>query len=201
MAAYPGSNGRIAFVSKGNIFTIRPSGKGLTKLTSLGHASGPRWSPNGAKLAYLYRGNLWIMNADGSGKTRITAAAPRYTDGRATWSPNGRYLAFVKTQAGRAFGYLTRYDTVTHRFVTFTGSISGPHVDQIQALPGTAVAWQWARNAGLRADQVHRSRLVPEPAGLRYPGADHRGELPGNAVHAHRAHADHHLGYHPARRV
>ena len=147
VAAYPGSNGRIAFVSKGNIFTIRPSGKGLTKLTSLGHASGPRWSPNGAKLAYLYRGNLWIMNADGSGKTRITAAAPRYTDGRATWSPNGRYLAFVKTQAGRAFGYLTRYDTVAHRFVTFTGSISGPHVTRIQALPGTAVAWQWARNA------------------------------------------------------
>lgn len=147
-AAYPGSDGRIAFVSKGNIFTILPSGKGLAKLTSLGHASGPRWSPNGARLAYLYRGNLWIMNANGSGKTRITAGAPRYTDGRATWSPNGRYLAFVKTQAGRSFGYLTRYDMVTHRFVAFTGSISGPHVVAILALPGTAVAWQWARNAG-----------------------------------------------------
>jgi hypothetical protein len=147
-AAYPGSDGRIAFVSKGNIFSILPDGKSLTKLTRLGHASGPRWSPDGAKLAYLYRGNLWIMNANGSGKTRITAAAPRFTDGRATWSPNGRYLAFVKARAGRSFGYLTRYDTVTHRFVTFTGSISGPHVTPIQALPGTAVAWQWARNAG-----------------------------------------------------
>jgi hypothetical protein len=88
------------------------------------------------------------MNANSSGKTRITAAALRFTAGRPSWSPNGRYLAFVKTRAGRSFGYLTRYDTVTHRFVTFTGSISGPHVTPIQALPGTAVAWQWARNAG-----------------------------------------------------
>jgi WD40-like Beta Propeller Repeat len=50
-AAYPGSDGRIAFVSKGNIFSILPDGKSLTKLTSLCHASGPRWSPDGAKLA------------------------------------------------------------------------------------------------------------------------------------------------------
>src|SRR5579859_3413813 len=45
--AYIGSDGRIAFVRNGNIFSIKPDGTGLAKLTHLGHASGPRWSPNG----------------------------------------------------------------------------------------------------------------------------------------------------------
>ena len=68
-AAYPGSDGRIAFVSKGNIFTILPDGKGLVRLTSLGHSSGPRWSPSGARLAYLYRGeevvDVWPIDLRG----------------------------------------------------------------------------------------------------------------------------------------
>ncbi len=146
-SAYLGSDGRIAFVRNGNIGSIKPNGTGLRKLTNRGHASGPRWSPNGTKLAFIDRGNLWIMNANGSKKRRITNAAPSFTDGRPTWSPNGRYLAFVKTQRRHSFGYLTRYDTVTGRFVTFTDKIRPPHLIKVAALAGSAVAWQWAINA------------------------------------------------------
>ncbi len=144
--AYIGSDGRIAFVRGGNIFTIKPDGTGLKKLTHLGHASGPRWAPSGTKLAFIYRGNLWIMKANGSGKTQITDAAPRFTDGRPTWSPNGRYLAFVKTFRHRSYGFLTRYDTVTHRQVSFTDTINAQLI-KVAALASSAVAWQWALNA------------------------------------------------------
>jgi hypothetical protein len=144
--AYLGSNGRIAFVRDGNIFTIKPNGSGLKKLTYLGHASGPRWAPNGTRLAYIYRGNLWIMNANGSGKIQVTDTAPRLTDGRPTWSPSGRYLAFVDTRRHRSFGYLTRYDTVTRRFASFTDRIN-THLVKVAALAASAVAWQRARNA------------------------------------------------------
>src|ERR1017187_560176 len=65
-AAYPGANGRIAFVRGGNIFTIEPSGSGLSRLTSGARHSGPRWSPSGSRIAYLSQGNLWIMAANGS---------------------------------------------------------------------------------------------------------------------------------------
>jgi hypothetical protein len=146
-AAYPGADGRIAFVRNGNIFTIEPTGIGLRQLTTRGHADGPRWSPNGQRIAYLYRGNLWIMNANGSAKVQITNAAPQYTDGRPTWSPNGRYLAFVETQQHRSYGYLTRYDTVRHEFNSFTDVIEPPHLIKIALLPATAVAWAWARDA------------------------------------------------------
>lgn len=160
--AYMGSDGRIAFVRNGNIFTIRPDGTGLRKLTNRGGASGPRWSPNGTELGFVFRGNLWIMKANGSKKTRITDSAPRYTDGRPTWSPNGRYLAFVKTLRHRSFGYLTRYDTVTRRFVTFTDKIGTPREINVAALPGTAVAWQRALNA---TGQAFGSFLLYEGAG------------------------------------
>ncbi len=145
-AAYRGSDGRIAFVRGGNIYSIKPAGTGLVKLTTDGRASGPRWSPSGSQIGYLDGGNLWIMNADGSHKRQITNAAPGDSDARPSWSPSGRYLAFVKTARHRSYGYLTRYDTVTRRFATFTTMINPPHLIKVTALPA-AVAWTRARNA------------------------------------------------------
>jgi hypothetical protein len=150
-ASYPGADGVIAFVRGGNIYTIKANGVGLHRLTSSGRDSGPRWSPDGSQIAYLDRGNLWIMTAAGHGKTRLTDAAPRYSDARPSWSPNGRYLAFVQTEEGHKYGYLTRYDTVTHQFATFSTPYQSeqPTVRQVKvtALPDP-VAWAWALSAG-----------------------------------------------------
>jgi WD40-like Beta Propeller Repeat len=145
--AYPGANGRIAFVRNGNIFSIipTPAPHGLAELTHSGHASGPRWSPDGTRIAFLFRGNLWIMGANGGHKTQITHAAPLFTDSRPTWSPNGRYLAFVRTRRHHSSGRLTRYNTVTRHFVTFTDTING-HPVRVAALPAP-VAWAVALNA------------------------------------------------------
>lgn len=144
-AAYPGKPGLIAFVSKGDIFTIQPNGAGLKRLTGDGHASGPRWSPNGTKIAYLDGGNLWVMNANGSNKTRLTNQAPAFTDSRPAWSPNGKYLAFVRTARHAAFGYLTRYNTANGIQVRFTTTVNG-HLIDVTALPAP-VAWTLALNA------------------------------------------------------
>ena len=153
-AAYSGADGLIAFVRQANIYTINPEspapGSTVRRLTTDGHDAGPRWSPDGKHIAYLDRGNLWIMRANGSHKHRITGQAPGYTDARPSWSPNGRYLAFVKTRRGARSGYLTRYDTKTGRFATFSTPFHSeqPTTRQIKvtALPA-AVAWAWARDA------------------------------------------------------
>lgn len=142
-AAYLGSEGRIAFVRHGDIYSIKPTGTGQRLLAGGGHDSGPRWSPNGSRLAYLDHGDLWIMNADGSHKHQITAGAPRTTDGRPSWSPSGRYLAFVRTARSARHGILTRYDTVSGHFRQFTASFEGGPV-AVPAVPGTAVAWNVA---------------------------------------------------------
>ena len=150
-AAYRGSEGRIAFVRGGYIYTIEPGGTGLRRLTRDGADSGPRWSPNGTRIAYIDHGNLWIMRANGSHKRRVTHAAPGFTDARASWSPNGRYLAFVKTARHHASGFLTRYDTAAHRLVTFSTPFESeqPTTRQVKvtALPA-AVAWTRATDPG-----------------------------------------------------
>jgi hypothetical protein len=142
-AAYPGRDGLIAFVRDGNIFTVNPDhpASGAVRLTTDGHASGPRWSPNGTQIAYLDSGNLWVMKANGSGKKRLTDSAPRYTDSRPSWSPNGAYLAFVQTQRNHADGNLVRYNMARHNIRYFTTTVSGS-LQRVVALPAP-VAWTW----------------------------------------------------------
>ncbi len=146
-AAYPGADGLIAFVRDGNIVTIDPTTHPATQktLTTGGHASGPRWSPNGEDIAYVDDGNLWIMNANGSHKKRLTDSAPAYTDSRPSWSPNGRYLAFVRTKRGQRYGYLARYSFSSRTMNTFTTTVNGKLIS-VPALPAP-VAWTWTQTA------------------------------------------------------
>ena len=139
-AAYPGSDGRIAFVRNGDIYSVAPSGTGLRLLAGGGQDAAPRWSPNGTRIAYLDKGNLWVMHADGSGKRQLTRDEPAYSDGRSAWSPGGRYLAYVRTAHGSPVGYLTRYDTATGTVSGFTTTYGGTLI-KVPARPGTAVAW------------------------------------------------------------
>jgi hypothetical protein len=145
-AAYIGSDGRIAYVRGGDIYSISPAdpGAGSKLLAAGGRDSGPRWSPGGKRLAYIDGGNLWVMNANGSHKRQITRSAPLFTDGRPTWSPNGRYLAFVRTARHARIGYVTRYDAVTRHFNTFTARI-GFHLIKVPGVPGSATAWHIAQ--------------------------------------------------------
>jgi hypothetical protein len=164
-SAYPGNQGRIAFVSRGDIVTIEPNGTGLTRLTGDGHASGPRWSPDGKKIAYIDAGNLWVMNANGSHKTRLTDNAPAATDSRPTWSSNGQYLVFVKTARHAAYGYLTRYNTATKNQVTYTDTITIGHLIKVAALPAP-VAWTHASNGGYFI--AYEGAAAQCPAPFRY---------------------------------
>jgi len=160
-AAYPGLPGRIAFVRGGDIFTIQPNGTGLTRLSGDGKASGPRWSPDGKKIAYLDGGNLWVMNANGSHKTKLTSQAPFYTDSRPTWSPNGQYLAFVRTARHAASGYLIRYNTVTKGLASYTTTVNG-HLIKVAAL-SAPVAWTHASNGGYFIAYEGAAALCPAP--------------------------------------
>lgn len=102
-AAYPGTNGRIAFVrpdsnysQTGDIWTVAANGSSPRRLTTSNDNSGPAWSPNGKLIAFASSRagswDVWVMNADGSGLRRITTAASNEKD--PTWSPDGRWIAF-----------------------------------------------------------------------------------------------------------
>lgn len=80
-AAFPGANGKIAFVSDrdGNfeVYAMNSDGSSVTRLTNNPATEGePAWSPDGTKIAFESGrdGNveIYVMNPDGSGQTRLT---------------------------------------------------------------------------------------------------------------------------------
>jgi Tol biopolymer transport system component len=102
--ALPGDNGRIVFVSSGEIYTMMPDGTDIKQLTSNAAADGqPAWSPDGTQIAFtsnrdaIRAGEIQIykMDADGTNQIRLTTDSPLYDRRvRPAWSPNGDQIAF-----------------------------------------------------------------------------------------------------------
>ncbi len=97
------SNGRIVFgrwssAATSDIFSVRPNGSGLKRLTFTGAGWYPAWSPDGRRIAFTGRDNaIWIMRADGSRPRQVTH--PGTADQAPCWSPNGVWIAFDRFKA------------------------------------------------------------------------------------------------------
>ena len=93
------------------IYLMDVNGKNTTRLTDNDtHDSSPVWSPDGQTIAFISTGgtswvrigantyqshantNIYLMNADGSDVRQLTY--DNISDGRLSWSPDGRYIAF-----------------------------------------------------------------------------------------------------------
>jgi Tol biopolymer transport system component len=116
-AAFPGANGKIAFVSDrdGNweIYVMDADGTNQTRLTTNAAIdSNPSWSPDGTKIAFAsYRdGNaeIYVMDAGGGNQTRLTTDAAYDED--PSWSPDGTKIAFQSTRDGYSEIYVMDAD-------------------------------------------------------------------------------------------
>ena len=75
-----------------HVFQMRVDGTGQRHLT--GRAERPEFSPDGRTIAFLRNGSVWLMDADGGRQRRLPRghrSGLRYV----TWSPDGRYLAYM----------------------------------------------------------------------------------------------------------
>ena len=97
-AAFPGTNGKIAFqsnrhVASGEIYIISPGGA-ATRITVSNGSGNPAYSPDGSKIAFVSTGNqIFVMNADGTGRRQVTTSATAKTD--PAWSADGSRIAYV----------------------------------------------------------------------------------------------------------
>jgi uncharacterized repeat protein (TIGR01451 family) len=100
------SNGKVVLAAGDGIYTANADGTGRTKIhsTSSGAADrDPVWSPDGTKI--VFKRNVfgasfpnspyefYVMDADGSNVRRVAGSS---VDSRATWSPDGSHLAYLK---------------------------------------------------------------------------------------------------------
>jgi hypothetical protein len=93
-AAFPGANGRIAYVSGGDLYTARYDGTDRVLLAtgvSGPRTTGPRWSPDGTKIVFSRNPGIWIINADGTNQHQIRA-----TGLYPAWSPDGTKIVFAE---------------------------------------------------------------------------------------------------------
>lgn len=99
-AAFPGSNGKIAFERGDHLYTMRPDGSDVTQLTRGSSIDQqPAWSPDGRQILFcrqVHTGflHIYVMKADGTGVRQITAA--RNDDYGPAWAPGGRRIAFIR---------------------------------------------------------------------------------------------------------
>jgi len=114
-AAFPGSNGKIAFVSdregQDEIYVMNPDGSGQTRLTdNIARDGDPAWSPDGSRIAFTRNKagapEIYVMNADGSNQTRLASRLAEHP----TWSPDGSKIAFDSAQYGSPQIYVMNAD-------------------------------------------------------------------------------------------
>jgi TolB protein len=112
-AAFPGTNGQIAFASDRNgaqdVYAMTADGVIQGRLTdAAGDDQYPVWSPDGQQIVFSSQRELrtgefpqhkiFKMNADGSAETRIADTA--FEDLEPSWSPNMGRIAFRRDGAG-----------------------------------------------------------------------------------------------------
>lgn len=105
LGAFPGDNGRLAYVGPTGIETRNPDGSNVQTLSTDGVM--PSWSPDGNKVAFISAidGNnqVYVANADGSGRTQLTFNTGSVGVTNPAWSPNGSKIAFQNDLDGHIY--------------------------------------------------------------------------------------------------
>ena len=85
-----------------SVWIVRADGRGDRRL-AVGRY--PDWSPDGRRIVYTDYRDVWTMRADGGDKRRLTTHPEWVTTPRVLWSPDGRWIGFIRRRDPDTLAY------------------------------------------------------------------------------------------------
>jgi TolB protein len=172
-AAFPGTNGKIAFASDrdGNyeIYVMNSDGSFQTRLTNNAASdSDPAWSADGTQIVFVSArdGNneIYKMNSDGTGQTRLTNNPAHDAD--PGWSPDGTQIVFTSNRDGNNEIYKMNADGTGQTRLTVNSASDG---FPTWSPDGTKIAFHSDRDGNfeiysMNADGTAQTNLTNNPA-------------------------------------
>jgi Tol biopolymer transport system component len=148
-AAFPGRNGRIAFVRgisptyRPVIITMKPNGSDQRRLTG---GTSPEYSPNGRQIVFVAHrdgdSEIFTIRANGTHRRQLTDNSG-IEDIDPAYSPNGRQIVFSRKRSGGYEIFKMRSDG-THRRQLTHGSTGRGVVGATFSPSGRQIAYvQW----------------------------------------------------------
>lgn len=109
-----------------DIYDVKADGSGLRRVTQVGDAVNPVWSPDAQLIVFSRErfyvsvaqqkegltASMWTIHPDGTGLQQLTQPVDGQDDQPGAFSPDGRLLAFTRTEATRAVGTLPNTSSV-----------------------------------------------------------------------------------------
>jgi Tol biopolymer transport system component len=159
-SASPGIN-RLVFQRSSadyDVWRLQPGGVAVPVIRSSFSDWGPQLSPDGRRVAFTSNRNgesseLWTANADGTAPTQLTRG-PGRNQGSATWSPDGRWIAFDSQGADGTFDI-------------YVIESSGGQARRITSEPSNEVIPTWSRDGQwvyYRSDRTGRREVWRAPS-------------------------------------
>lgn len=130
---------RLAFVYKGNIYTVASAGGQAVRITDgVSYDCMPVWSPDGKKIAFATDRNggsdIYVMGADGSNPKRLTYHSASETP--EAFTPDGKKVIFSASLQDPASSVLFPGRVNSE---LYTVPVDGGRVEQLLAVPAANV--------------------------------------------------------------
>jgi Tol biopolymer transport system component len=169
---------RIALVhapAKGSldVYTVKPDGTDLTRLSNVGPSWFPTWAPDGTRLAFISPfgevPGLYVVSADATGLSRITRSEPETME--ISWSPDGARILFAQ---GRNLYTITPEGTDLAQ-LTHNEDVKGLDIDGASWSPDSKrIAFYGALAEGrglyvMNADGTRMARLADTAVPMQRP--------------------------------
>ena len=213
-AAFPGTNGRVAYSqfpgpgTNEDIFAVDANGQNRVLLAGgPDDEEDPSYSADGEKVAFARfdaggNGSIWVMNQDGTGQTRITTGTATSSDSAPVYSPDATKLAFTRYDGSEDQIWIMNADGTGQTQLTFEGAAGNHGHDPSYSPDGTKIAFSRFDATG----GSHQIAVInPDGTGLTRPhdAVGHIGSLraglvpgrPADRLRRHRGHGHRNQGH------